>query len=280
MILILCLLFCSAGLSAKVLLIDKIDKIVSGPTANTPITHTDIAWKRSLTGESVPVDKLVQMEIVRQQVEERKIPVDDSAAVQYLEKIKTTHGLTQNELIDMFGEVGLLYSEGKKQLVDQYTYDLFLHHQFRSQVLVTSEQVEEYHANNPEIDPAELEIKSATVLYDNDTKDAVKKKIDAFVAGDREAIVVEWDEPVQVKEDQFSDEMAFLAILKEGQMSVVDNYTEFDIYYVIRRREAREKSLQERRASINELLNRQQFEELLGKYNESIKDKIKVIELS
>jgi hypothetical protein len=279
MILLLCILLCSTALQAKILLLDKIDKIVCGPDANTPITHTDIGWKRSLTGEQIPVEKLVQMEIVRQQIIERKIPIDDTAAVQYLEKIKKANGITQSELIEMFGEVGLLYAEGKKQLVDQYTYDMFLQHQFRSQVLVTSDQVEEYHAKNPEIEPVQLEIKSATVSYDEDTKDSVAGKIKAFMDGDATALSVEWDEPVKIAQDQLSDEKLFLADLKQGEMTSVDNYTEFDIYCVVRRKESREKSLQERRAEITELLSRRQFEQLLKEYNVSLKDKIRVIEM-
>jgi hypothetical protein len=279
MILLLCLLFCSSVVSAKIMLVDKIDKIVCGPIANTPISHTDIDWKRSLTGEAVPVAKQIQMEIVRQQVEQEKIPIDESTAVQYLETIKSANDLTQNQLVDLFGEVGLLYDEGKKQLVDQYTYDMFLHHKFRSQVLVTDDQVEEFHKNNPEIDPGLFEIKIATVSYDEDTKKAVRKKLDAFTDGDTGAITVEWGDILEIEDTELSRDKKFIASMKKDEMSVVDNDVEFDIYYLVSKKEARTKELQERRTAIIESLSREKFEGLLKSYNAGIEDKIRLIEL-
>jgi len=279
MTLLLCLLFCSSVVSAKIMLVDKIDKIVCGPTANTPISHTDIDWKRSLTGEKVPVEKQIQMEIVRQQVEQEKIPIDESTAVQYLETIKSANDLTQNQLVDLFGEVGLLYDEGKKQLVDQYTYDMFLHHKFRSQVLVTDDQVEEFHKDNPEIDPGLFEIKIATVSYDEDTKKAVRRKIDAFTDGDTGAITVEWGDALKIEDTDLSRDKKFIASMEKGEMSVVDNDVEFDIYYLVSKNDARTKELQERRTAIIEQLSRDQFEDLLKTYNAGIEDKVRLIEL-
>lgn len=280
MILLICLLFCSSVVSAKVMLVDKIDKIVCGPTGNTPISHTDIDWKKSLTGESIPVERQIQMEIVRQQVEKEKIPVDESRALQYLEKIKSSNDLTQNQLIDLFGEVGLLYEEGKKQLVDQYTYDMFLHHKFRSQVLVTDEQIKEFHEENPETDPGMFEIKIATVSYDEDTKKAVRKKLDALIDGDSTAVVVDWSDIIKIEDVQLSQDKKFIASMKQGEIFAVDNGIEFDLYHLVAKKDAREKDLKERQTAIIEFLSHQQFEELLKTYNSGIEDKIRLIELS
>lgn len=279
MIVLLCLMLCSATLDARLMLIDKIDKIVCGPTANTPITHTDVAWKKSLTGDSIPLAQQVQIEIVRQQVEDENIPVDESSATKYLESIKTANDLTQDQLIDLFAEVGLLLEEGKKQLVDQYAYDLFLHHKFRSQVLVTDAQVEKYHKNHPEVEPGFVEIKIASVSYEKDTKEATQEKIDASLAGDMDGADFDWSDVITIEDDQLSKDKQFIARMKVDSTKVVDNGAEFDLYKLVRKKKSRKKDLSERRTAIIDTLNRQQFEELLTKYNDSIKDKIRLIEL-
>lgn len=277
MILMLCLLFCSTGLSAKVMLIDKIDTVVCGVEENRPITFTDKEWKRSLTGDSIPIAQQVQMEIVRQQVKHDQMPVDDSYAVKYLDSIKTANNLTQNDLIDLFAEVGLMYDEGKAQLVTQYTYDMFLHHKFRSQVLVTDDEVKEFHEQNPEIDPGVIEIKIATVSYDADTKEAVKRKIDAFVGGDKDALSVQWGDVIELEDNQISKEKKFILSMSSDEMHVLDNGVEFDIYYLVYKREAREKSLKECRPGIIDHLSKLQFEQLLGEYNDRLQDKVRLV---
>lgn len=277
MIVILCLLLCSAGLSAKVMLIDKIDTVVCGVEENAPLTFTDVEWKRSLTGAPISLDQQVQMEIVRQQVKHDQMPVDDSYAVKYLESIKSANGLTQNDLIDLFAEVGLLYAEGKAQLVTQYTYDMFLHHKFRSQVLVTDDEVQEFHEKNPEIEPGVLEIKIATVSYDSDTKEAVSKKIDALVGGDNTSLSVEWGDVIEMEDSDLSADKKFISSMREGSMHAVDNGVEFDVYHLIRKKDAYERSLNECRPGIIDHLSKQQFEILLQDYNDNLQDKVRLV---
>jgi len=279
MIIVLVLLLCSVAVEARIMLIDKIDKIVCGPTANTPITHTDSKWKKSLSGDAIPLPQQVQMEIVRQQVEEENIPVDESMATKYLESIKTMNDLTQKQLIDLFAEVGLLFEEGKKQLVDQYTYDMFLHHKFRSQVLVTDDQVEKYHKKHPEFEPGFVEIKIASVPYEDGTKKATREKVDAVVAGDAGSLKLEWSDVVKIESDQLSKDKQFINSMKVNGTKVIDNGAEFDLYRLVRKKKSRKKKLDERRTAIIDHLNREQFEKLLEKYNEDIKDKIRLIEL-
>ena len=279
MIILFCLLFCSIAVDAKLLVVDQIEKVVCGPMSSEPITYTDVNWKRSLSGDRIPEERQIQMKIVKQQLEEEKIPVDDSVALKYLDSIKANNNMSQEQLIDLFSEVGLLYDEGAQQLIDQYAYDMFLHHKFRSQVLVTDDQVVSYHKKNPEFESAWFEIKIGTVSYDADTKDSVERKVDELVAGESSGLFVDWSEPMKVEDQYLSEDKFFIKELKEGEMYAVDNGVEFDIYHLVRKKAARKKDLNERRADITENLSRRQFEDLLEEYNTKIEDKIRIIDL-
>jgi len=280
MILLLLLFLIFTQIEAPAILIDQIETLVCGAQENTPITFTEAqGWKRSLNGEMIPFEQQVRMKIVAQQSKEDHMQIDEDYALRYLDSIKTTNNLTDEDLNNLFAEVGLLYEEGVAQLLEQYIYDMFLYHKFKSRVLVTDDQVQEFYKNNPDIIPAVLEIKIATVPYDQDTKDAINKKLDTFLGGDQSSIDLSWSDVIELVEGDLSADKKFITSMKTGEMYVFDNQGEFDIYWLIRKTPARTKDLNERRSEIVDLLTKQGFEILLKEYNDQNQNKVRVVQV-
>lgn len=265
---------------AELCLIDQGAVVVCGPEQNTVIVDTDSTWKRGLDGRPSALQQQIQQDIIAQQVIADKVPMDPTAADKYVESMKKQNNFTDKDLIELFESVGRTFNEGIKLLSDQYTYEVFMHHKFKSQLVPTEDEIMSYYKTHPEHVDGFAQIQVAYVDFTDETKESIKKNLDKIVTGKKVTkFSVEFSDPVIVKEGDIAEDKRFIFDMKTGQTRVVEGDERFEIYKLLEKQPMRQKSLDECRFSIVDHLNQDRLAEMLGNYNQEIRKFVDVINL-
>lgn len=265
---------------AELYLVDKIECVVCGPVRNTPIVDTDATLKRNLDGHPIPLQQQIQQDIISQQIIADKMPIDPAAAEKYIEGMKKQNNLTDSDLAELFEQVGRTFTEGLGLLNDQYYHEMFMHHKFKSQVIATDDDIKKYYDEHPAYVDGWCEIQVAYIDYDADGKDKVKDTVNNIIEGKQTVgNTVEWSAPMKIQLTDLATDKKFIFDMDTSQIKAHDANGSYELYKLIDKKEPELKSLQERRASIIDKLNRQQLEKMLENYNHEVRKFIDIINL-
>lgn len=268
-------------LSGGLVLLDQIECVVCGPESNTPIVDTYLTWKRDLNGKFESMQKQIQNEIVRQQVVSEKMPLDESASDKYINGMKTQNNLSEADLVEMFSDVGRTALEGKQFLADQYLQEFFMHYKFKSNLVATDNEIEDYFNENPEFVDGWFDLQVAEVSYSNSSRNEVKALIENYIAHpDTSEFQPDWSAPVHILEDEVSSDKAFIVDLEVGKIVAKEIDGMFELYKLAAKEETKIRSLSERRAAIIEKINRVKLASMLEEYNKSVGEFIDIIPLN
>lgn len=267
-------------IQAEFMLLDQGVVVVSGPAANTMITHTDVFNKLNTDGSKIPLYHQIKMEVIRQQVAAEKMPIDETAADKYLASIQKTNNLSLDDLENLAGECYRTFAELKQLLGLQYTYDFFLYHKFRAHLVPSDKDVEDYCQKNPEVQPGSCTIQVAFVDFDVSNKIEVTEKLQAIIAGTISDTAIEWSDPIKVHITDIADDKLFINDMHIGQIHMLEDKKSFELYKLVDRHDERIVPVSERKASVVEYLNRKMYENLLMKYEEHMMDDFAIIDLT
>jgi len=271
----------SARMQTEFVILDQGHTVISGPVADTMITHCDVFEKLSLEGKIVPLDHQINMEIIRQDVIVDKMPLDDTAADKYIANIQKVHNLSTDDLENLADQCHRTLTEVKQQLSLQYTYDFFLYHKFRAHLVPTDQDVEKYCEEHPETETGYCTIQVAFVDYTQETKAEVREKIDTMIANKvQDSSLLSWSDSIKVDMDNIAEDKVFIKNLEEGEISIVDDKSVFEVYKLIEKIEEHLVSVESRKAFVIDVLNRQMYEGLLAKHEEHMRDNVAIIDLS
>lgn len=270
----------SASSQAEFQLFDQGHTVISGPVGDVMITYCDVYEKRNLDGRLIPLKDQIALIIIAQEVQLEKMPVDDSATEKYIANIKKDHNLTDDDLEDLAVQCGRTLAEVKQLLSSQYMRDFFLYHKFRSHLVPTDQQVEEYCKEHPEIESGYCSIQVAFVDYTPDHKDEVLQIINDVMSGTvKDSSIVSWSDPIKVDMDNIADDKLFIKDLQVGQISVIDDKSVFELYKLVEKREERLVPVEARKAMVIDILNREMYEDLLTNYEQHMYDNVAIINL-
>ena len=264
---------------AELFLIDQIECVVCGSAYNKPFVDTDITWKRTLDNQFVPMQKQIQADIVMQQIASEKMPIDPDGAPKYIEGLKKQLKINDAELETLFSEVGRTMAEGLEMLNIFYNTEFFTHYKFKSQLVPTDDEILNYFNDNPEFIDGSYEISIARVPYENDAdRDVVKNKIEAALNGknDGDGLIV-WGNAIKVAEEDLQADQKFIIKMKPEGVFIQETDGMFELVKLIAHEPTRIKTLEERKNSIIDALNRKKLEIMLAKYNQSVSEFVDVI---
>jgi hypothetical protein len=268
-------------IQAEYFLLDKIDSIVCGPEQNTPIVVTDINWKRDLTNKFIPLQKLIETEIVNQQMIVEKVMMEPDAAEKYIKSIQKQNNFSEADMSRWFDTTGRTYQEGLDLLKSQYNNEYFLHHKFKSQLAPTEEEISAYYNDNPEFIDATVTLRATRVAYESDDKDRLEKDLEDMIQKElkKEDSGIEWSEPTVVIEEDIPEDKFFLRDMKTGEikLTVDDGQGVFELYQILERNPAALVPLEDRRTVIVDALNRKELEKMFADYNKAVREYIDVI---
>lgn len=267
---------------AELFLVDQGTCVVCGPEKNTIIADTDLTWKRSLAdGAFVPLSKQIQLETVVQQVNAEKMPFDVSAVEKYIEGLKKSLKVNDVGFAELFADVGKTLPEGLKSLHDQYVSEFFTHYKFKSQLVPTDDEIMNYFNNNPVFVDGWYEVRVAKITFEDSEKNKVKELVDDIVAGkESDDGEVVWSAPLRIATEDLALDKQFVHEMKKDEIHAEEADNFFELIKLVDSEPTRIKSLDERKVSIIEALNRQKLEEMLKTYNQSIRSFIDIIPLS
>lgn len=268
-------------IQAELFLIDKVECVVCGPERNTPIVDTDVTLKRNLDGQVVPLQQQIQQDIVSQQIIADKMPIDPAAAEKYVETMKKQNNLTDSDLAELFEQVGRTFTEGLGLLNDQYYHEMFMHHKFKSQVIATDEDVQEYYEQHPQYVDGWCELQVAYIDYNEESRDNVKNSVDKIAQGEKvEGVDIEWSSPMKVQLGDLASDKKFIFDMEKSEVKAHEASGSYELYKLVDKKEPELKSLSDRRASIVDKLNRQQLEKMLENYNQEVRKFVDIINLN
>jgi len=277
--LLLFLITLPASLQAEFLLLDQGLKVISGPVGNTIITHSDVYQKLSLDGKVISLQDQIETEVIRQQVVADKMPLDDTAADKYLDNVQKTNNLTVEDLEELANQCYRTFAELKQQLSLNYIRDFFLHHKFRSHLVPTDQEVEEYCVSNPEIEPGYCVMQVSQIPFGADKK-AVSEKVKGIQSGLIDRTTISWSDSIRVELDDLAEDMQFVKNMARDEVIVIEGKTSFELYHLIEMKDEIVIPIKDRKAFVIDTLNRQMYEDLLTKYKSHMLDNVGIIHLT
>ncbi len=270
----------SAMMQAEFMLLDQGVLVVSGPVANTMITHSDVFEKLNLDGTAIPLERLVKMEIIHQEVIDTKMPYDETAAEKYLATIQKNNNLSLDDLEELAGQCRRTFFELKQLLSLQYVYDFFLYHKFRAHLVPSDQDVKDYCDQNPDIQPGHCVIQVAFVDYTQDNKQQVIQKIQEIITGSIADESLEWSDPIKVNYVDMADDKLFIKDMNAGEIRAIEDKKSFELYRLVSKQDEHIVPVEDRKAFVVDILNRKMYEELLAKYEEHMLDNVAIINLT
>lgn len=264
---------------AELFLIDQIECVVCGSAYNKPFVDTDVTWKRTLDNQFVPLQKQIQADIVMQQISSEKMPVDPDGALKYIEGLKKQLKINDAEFETLFSEVGRTMAEGLEMLNIFYNTEFFTHYKFKSQLVPTEDEILNYFNDNPEFIEGSYEISIARVPYDDDAdREIVKNKIEKALVDKNDGDgLIEWGNVIKVAEEDLQDDQKFITKMKPEGVFIQETDGMFELVKLVAYEPTRIKTLEERKNSIIDALNRKKLETMLAKYNNSVSEFVDII---
>ncbi len=264
---------------AEFMLLDQGIMVISGPVANTIITHSDVFDKLNLDGTPISLEHQIKMEIIRQEVIADKMPMDETAADKYLANIQKTNNLSLDDLEELAGQCRRTFFELKQLLTLQYTYDFFLYHKFRAHLVPSDQDVVDYCDEHPDIEPGHCVIQVAFVDFSTDNKQEVTDKLQGIIAGSISDSSIEWSDPIKVNIVDIADDKLFIKDMTAGQIHLIEDKKVFELYRLVEKQDEHVVPVADRKAFVIDLLNRKMYEGLLSKYEEHMLDNVAIIKL-
>jgi hypothetical protein len=218
------------------------------------------------------------MEVVRQEVVASKMPIDESVSEKYLDNVRKINNLTLQDLEDLALQCYRTLPEIKHLLNLQHMYDYFLYHKFRSHLVPTDQEVEEYHQKNPEIQPGFCVVEIAFVNFDGNKKE-VKEKIDNIIAGIISDDILSWSDPISLPINDIAADKLFITKMTVDEIVCKEGKNVFELYRLVEKNEDYTIPLAHRKAFIVDILNRKQYEEMFRSYEEHMLDNIGIVHL-
>ncbi len=266
-------------IQAELFLIDQIECVVCGSAYNKPFVDTDVTWKRTLDNQFVPLQKQIQADIVMQQIASEKMPIDPDGAAKYIEGLKKQLKINDAEFETLFSEVGRTMAEGLEMLNIFYNTEFFTHYKFKSQLVPTEDEILNYFNDNPEFIDGSYEISIARVAYDGDQgREDIKNKIEKALVDNNDGHgLIQWGKVIKVAEEDLQDDQKFITKMKPEGVYIQESDGLFELVKLISYEPTRIKTLDERKNSIIDALNRKKLESMLAKYNQSVSEFVDII---
>jgi parvulin-like peptidyl-prolyl isomerase len=268
-------------LCAKKELVDKIVARVNGVN----ILKSDVDQRRiSKSGQPFTLNELVTEELYVQKAVERKMWPNDTEIKRQIVNLKIHNGighLTDEEFKSELEQEGFTLQEYKYQLGRMLAGEKLKQAECNERVVVTKQEVEQYHKNNPEKIEEKYKLKMRELSekeVDKSGKRVMLKGKDGLVChnvGDSG-----WDDMGWVEKSNIDKRLAFVSTMQKGAVSkpVKIGAT----YHVVKLEDktgARKKTLEERYADIERALQNQKKIQFEKEFESELKKKSFIVHL-
>ena len=248
--------------------VDKIVARVNG--AN--ILKSDLNKPRlNKNGEFYTLEEIVNEELLCQKAAEKKILPTELEVEKQIASLKIYNGLSdlsEEEFEDELKREGFELREYKNQLARMLASEKLKHAEFSERVVVTSQQVEDYHKNNPEKENEKYSLKMCEVPSDciNDQGEFIQK------------IDYKWEDLGWIEKKDLSANLSFVSKMNVNQISKPKKIGKF--YQMVKleeKKSERLKTLDERYSQIERTLQEEKREKFEKEFEKELKGKALII---
>ncbi len=263
--------------------IDKIIVLVNG----TKILKSDLDKPRiSKDGKTYNLDELIQEELLVQRCIDRHMLPTETDVDRQVVAFKLQNGLGDLSTADFEEELkkfGFTLKEYKLQIGKLIACENIKRMEVTDKIVVTSQEVENYYNNNPEITPEEyylkmIPVKQETQSNQNANQDETNKTINPekkINLNRADTVDLNW-----IKKEDLDPRFEFVLTMKKGQISQVVNVNDKDyVIEVTDKKESRKKMLDERYSEIEKLLIKKRQEKLIKNFEIDLKKNSTIIYL-
>lgn len=258
--------------------IDKIIVVVNG----TRILKSDLDKPRiSKDGGKYNLDELIEEEILLQRAMDRHMLPTESDIERQVVTFKLQNGLGDLSATAFENELkkfGFTLKEYKYQIGRLIACENIKRMEVTDKIVITSQEVENYFNNNPEVTPEEYYLKMIPLQPDHSNQDRADTKINSDKKNNlnkADAVDLGW-----IKKEDLDPRFEFVLTMEKGQISKPVHINDKDyVIEVTDKKESRKKSLNERYSEIEKLLTRKKQTKLIKKFENDLKSNSTIIYL-
>jgi len=272
-------LFFSAGLAhAEPFVVDRIEASIFTDAGTVIVTQSDIA-RPTLDGQFRTRDDVILERMMQQEAKKFKIEVDDNAINKYLDSIQKEHGLSSDDLKEMFAQAGYTYEEGREQIGTMFAVNTLTDFKIKARLIVPEKEARAYYDANPVIIEARARIKHGFIPFDESMeRDAQKAEIMQSIKDGKKIAAVQWGQPFWVSQGDIAQDKQYIFDAEPNTITEPREVTDgFEVYKVFEQEAERLVPFEERYKEIAELLRKPRFEKILADFKKELFDASSII---
>ena len=123
------------------------------------------------------LDSLIEQKLIRQASDRAGIEISEIEIDKAVDSVLEKNGITEDALLVALAESGLTLSEYREQLRERLREQKFINAQFRSKVVLSSEEIEEYYTQNLEKYYRAPALRLAIIFFSNSDEELLDKKL-------------------------------------------------------------------------------------------------------
>lgn len=248
-------------------LVDEIAVIIYGTERKTVISKSELE-RLSIDGRKRNIDDLIIEELMYQDALRYKIPVDEEVVDKYIFSIQKQHGITLNDVKEIFRSSGYTYEEGRDQLRMMYAVNSMLEVKINSRLFVSKKEVEAYYNEHPEYDEARFQFQTVLLPYSYSTpRDKQRASIMQAVNAGKLSKQYSWSDPFWLNASEIAEDRQFLTLLPEGGCSEPQEVGGgFELFKLLKKEDEHLTPLARRYRMIVEELRQPKFQQKLEEY--------------
>ena len=208
------------------------------------------------------------------------VEVSDEDVERYLAMLQKQTGYSLKQIENGFLELGLTPEEGRQELKKTNMVQEVVSYRVRqqNQVVISDEAIKDYNDKNPIKIEESYKISQTFFAFNKEkTPEENIAGIEKLINSGDIQYAVSWDEPVEFKLSEFSEDQKFITGMGIDQVSIFKK-TDDGVYRVklVSKTEAHNVPLEERRQEIEEILKLKAYEDRMKDYENKLFDSVKI----
>lgn len=232
----------------------------------------------SINGVQQTRDEIIDAHMMAHYARYRyKMEVPEEIIEKYIQAIMDQHGITRDQIKQMFQQVGYSFQEGRDQLKMMYLIDNLLNYKIKSRIIIPEEKIVEYHKEHPVSTDTVYEIQTGFIPSDQITEE----EIEGWKKEKKHFKNIEWSDAYTLTDDEISEDRSFIKKLSKHEISDLERISGgYEVLRLVSKEEGHQLSLDERRKEIIEILRAPLYEKHLSEFKQEMAKEFEVVILN
>ncbi len=225
-----------------------------------------------LDGASKTLEQVILERLMMLEAEKLKISVTEAEIDRYLAQMQKQNGLTLDDVLSLFKQMGFSATEGREQLRTMQVIDTLIDHKVRGKIMIEKKDVEAYFHENPKSVPAEYTIAQSFVpLPSGQTKEEFSDNLEKAIKNGTILSAVIWDNPIALESKHIASDKQFIKDIAPGSIVRLEEAADgIRLLRLVSKRDEKITPLAEREKEIMNTLSKKQFDDKFETYRKEL----------